>query len=131
MGDGTPFAFVAHVLGHAGALPPVGGAFGAPILSQSGPTPQPSLDDPRPGDVVAASNAEFKGKEGLASYHATYPAFLGVVTEFEAKKNKVRALMQNPAGKKPIEEVSLRLDDLRAGSVRIWRPAPRQGWVDW
>jgi hypothetical protein len=120
------------------ALPPVGSALGVPVLTQVGPTVmEAAADEVRPGDVISCAGADFKGKKGLTPYHTTLgtgasPTLL-VLVDVEPKKNKLRAVVQSQ-GKKGAspDEVSLRLDDLKAGIVKVFRVPPRQGWVaDW
>lgn len=74
----------------------------------------------KPGDIVACFNSDFKGKKGLTPYHLTLGSkmepTLAVVIENEAKKNKLKCVLQSTqeGGKvKGPEEVSLRMDDLK------------------
>uniref|UniRef100_V5E7Y2 SH3 domain-containing protein n=1 Tax=Kalmanozyma brasiliensis (strain GHG001) TaxID=1365824 RepID=V5E7Y2_KALBG len=134
IGDGSPRAFVGHVLSQLPALPPVGTSLGTPVLTQVGATlMDPPTDEVRPGDLVWCSHADFRGKKGLAPYHTTLGTTdptVGVVVEVESKKNKLRCVIQSPAQKKgAAEEVSLRMDDLKSGVVKVFRVPPRQGWV--
>lgn len=137
--DGSARGFVQAMLASMpGALPSVGYSFGVLILTQVGPTMmQPQLDEVRPGDCVSCSQADFRGKKGLAPYHMTFGSqsepTIGIVTECETKKNKLRCIIQSPHNKKGLpDEVSLRLDDLKSGIVKVFRVPPRQGWVqDW
>ena len=139
VGDGSPRAFVQAILSSIpSALPPVGSSLGAPILTQVGPTVMDAAgDEVRPGDVVSCTQADFRGKKGLAPYHMTLGSqsdpTTGIVIEVEAKKNKLRCIVQSPNNKKGLpDELSLRLDDLKSGIVKVFRIAPRQGWVhDW
>ncbi|GAC73728.1 hypothetical protein PANT_9c00269 [Moesziomyces antarcticus T-34] len=139
VGDGTARGMVYALLGQVpNALPPVGSALGVPVLTQVGPTVmEAAADEVRPGDVISCAGADFKGKKGLTPYHTTLgtgasPTLL-VLVDVESKKNKLRAVVQSQ-GKKGAspDEVSLRLDDLKAGIVKVFRVPPRQGWVaDW
>ncbi|SJX60543.1 uncharacterized protein SRS1_10186 [Sporisorium reilianum f. sp. reilianum] len=138
VGDGSARAFVQHVIASLPhALPPVGTSLGALLLTQVGPTVmETGADEIRAGDIVFASQADFKGKKGLAPYHTTLgntEPSLGVVVDVEAKKNKLRCVIQSPATKRGTpEELSLRFDDLKSGIVKVFRVPPRQGWVaDW
>ncbi|GAK62166.1 uncharacterized protein PAN0_001c0364 [Moesziomyces antarcticus] len=139
VGDGSARGMVYALLGQVpNALPPVGSALGVPVLTQVGPTVmETAADEVRPGDVISCAGADFKGKKGLTPYHTTLgtgasPTLL-VLVDVEPKKNKLRAVVQSQ-GKKGAspDEVSLRLDDLKAGIVKVFRVPPRQGWVaDW
>ncbi|SNX81830.1 uncharacterized protein MEPE_00535 [Melanopsichium pennsylvanicum] len=139
IGDGSSRAFIQSILAQIPtSLPPVGHSLGAPILTQVGPTIMESGgDEVRPGDIVSCNQADFRGKKGLAPYHQTFGTqsepTVGVVIEVESKKNKLRCVIQSSNNKKGLaEEGSLRLDDLKAGIVKVYRVAPRQGWVnDW
>lgn len=137
------------------ALPPVGSSFGATVLSQVGSTilDRGSDDVVRAGDVVQLQGANFKGKKGLGSYHVVYgspPApdssevnkhstVFGVVVEVDTKKHRWRVVTTSNAANtssKPtsspvtVEEIGLRMDDLRAGVVKVMRVVPRAGpWI--
>lgn len=134
VGDGSPGAFVGHVLAQLPALSPVGTSLGALLLTQVGATQMETpADEVRPGDLVWCHHADFRGKKGLAPYHTTLGASeptTAIVVEVESKKNKLRCVLQSPAQKKGApEEVSLRMDDLKSGVVKVFRVPPRQGWV--
>lgn len=137
--DGSPRGFVENMIGSVpNALPPVGQSLGVAILTQVGPTMmQPQADEVRSGDIVSCSQADFRGKKGLAPYHMTFGTQAeptsGIVIECETKKNKLRCIVQSPNNKKGLpDEVSLRLDDLKSGIVKVYRVPPRQGWIqDW
>ena len=132
IGDASSRAFVAHILSSLPqSLPPVGTSLGCVIHTQVGTTVMDSLDEPHPGDIVSCSSADFKGKKGLAPYHFTLNC-QGFIVDVEPKKNKLRTIIQSPTKKNGPEEVSLRLDDLKSGIVKVYRVPPRSGWVmDW
>lgn len=139
IGDGSPRAFVQTLISQIPtALPPVGSSLGALVLTQVGPTiMEQGADEVRPGDIVSCSQADFRGKKGLAPYHMSFGSqgepTTGIVVEVEAKKNKLRCIIQSPNNRKGLpDEVSLRLDDLKSGIVKVFRVPSRQGWVnDW
>lgn len=147
---GSSKDFVANLVkANPQTLGPVGSSFGAIILAQAGSTTvdRGADEEVRPGDVVALHGADLKGKKGITNYHATFgtpqePTF-AVVVESESKKRKLRCVLQGPAGSagsstgsrlastaKGPEEVSLRLDDVKGGLVRVFRVAPRVGWLE-
>lgn len=146
LGDGTSRGFISALVSLAtneACLPSVGSSFGAIILAQAGTTPvDTGADEIRPGDVVALHGADLKGKRGLTPYHATYgsandPTFACVIeadSSSTSKKRKLRCLLVAASGSgsaatsRP-EEVSIRLDDVRSGLLRVFRVAPRQGWL--
>ncbi|CDW99641.1 hypothetical protein [Sporisorium scitamineum] len=138
VGDGSARAFVQHIIASIPhALPPVGTSLGALLLTQVGPTVMDTgADEIRPGDIVFCSQADFKGKKGLAPYHTTLgfnEPTTGIVVDVESKKNKLRCVVQSTSTRRGLpEELSLRLDDLKSGIVKVFRVPPRQGWVaDW
>lgn len=115
------------------ALPPVGQNFGPTILNQVGSTIlDRGGDEIRAGDVVLLQGADFKGKKGLSSYHLTFgtahEGVYGIVVEVaDSKKRKLRVAIANASG--VIEESQLKLEDVKAGLVKVMRVAPRGGWV--
>lgn len=135
LGDGSPQGFVHHIISSVASLPPVGTSLGALILTQVGPTVvETGADEPRAGDIVLCSNADFRGKKGLAPYHTTLGSSLpipAILVDMEPKKNKLRCILQNPSHSKKHhpEEISLRLDDLKSGILKIYRSPPRHGWL--
>jgi len=80
-----------------------------------------------PGDIISLEEAKFKGHKGL---HQSYQqsvgvegeAALGVVSECEAKKSKVKVFQANRhVGSQTVESVSYRLEDLKSGTVMVFR----------
>ncbi|PWN36522.1 uncharacterized protein FA14DRAFT_3577 [Meira miltonrushii] len=147
LGDGTSRGFITALIAlstNENALPPVGSSFGAIVLAQAATTPvDQGSDEIRPGDIVALHGADFKGKRGLTPYHVTYgtaqePAFACVLeaTSESSKKRKLRCILvpTSSATGKPSksglpEEVTLRLDDVKSGLLRVFRVAPKHGWL--
>jgi len=77
-------------------------SFGHLVYAQTGGAVQRRLGDIMPGDVVALYDARFKGHKGglgLGAYSVSWGTkeepVLGIVTEFEGKKNKIKALAVN------------------------------------
>ncbi|KAL7414830.1 hypothetical protein BDY24DRAFT_384729 [Mrakia frigida] len=99
-------------------------SFGHLIFHQSSQDLLARRDDIRPGDVITLSSASFKGKKGLQSYAMEVGQGVAIVLEFEVKKSKIRVVQA--AGKAnhypTLESVSYRLEDLKAGDVRVFRP---------
>lgn len=135
VGDGTPQGLVHELLKpHASALLPVGTrAYGALVYANIGNASTQQHDEIRPGDIITLRNAKFQGKHG--PMHAKYsvdvgkPDHVGIVSEWDGTKKKVRAWEQGRESKKTKLE-SFKLDDLRSGEVKIWRVMPRS-WVGW
>jgi hypothetical protein len=124
VGDGTPAGLVTELLKpFKDALLPIG----------------TRADEIRPGDIITLRNAKLQGKHG--PMHAKYSievggdgvGHVGVVSEWDGTKKKVRAWEQGRDGKGKKGKVQLesyKLDDLRSGEVRVWRVVER-GWVGW
>ncbi|KAI0014292.1 hypothetical protein F4779DRAFT_559062 [Xylariaceae sp. FL0662B] len=135
VGDGTPHALVFELLKPLkDALLPVGTrAYGALVYANLANASVQLNDQIRPGDIVSIRNAKFQGKHG--PMHAKYttevgkPDHVGIVTEWDGTKKKVRAWEQGRESKK-VKQESFKLDDLRSGEVKIWRVMPRS-WVGW
>lgn len=135
VGDGTPQGLVHELLKPlTNALLPVGTrAYGALVYANIGNASTQQNDEIRPGDIITLRNAKFQGKHG--PMHAKYsmdvgkPDHVGIVSEWDGTKKKVRAWEQGRESKKTKLE-SFKLDDLRSGEVKIWRVMPR-GWVGW
>jgi hypothetical protein len=136
-------ALVSHLIqsSRSPCLPPVGLAFGPTVLSQVGQTVLDKAageEPPRAGDVLLLQGpADFKGKKGLgSSYHVAYggpkqPLFAIVVEVDRSKKGglKIRALTQQTTS---VEEVTLKLEDLKSGVLKVMRVVRRGEWVrDW
>lgn len=135
VGDGTPQGLIYELLKpHRDALHPVGTrAYGALVYSNLANASTTQNDEIRPGDIISIRNAKFQGKHG--PMHAKYsaevgkPDHVGIVSEWDGTKKKVRAWEQGRESKK-VKVESFKLDDLRSGEVKIWRVMPRS-WVGW
>lgn len=99
VGDGTHAGFVDAVLAQvpnaALVLPP---SYGYVIYVQAGPSVQKRASDIMPGDVVALYDARLKGHKGIHTYHQTVGApepLVGIISEFEPKKSKIRVFQAN------------------------------------
>lgn len=133
--DGTPQGLVHELLRpFKDALVPIGTrAYGALVYANLANASTQQNDEIRPGDIVSFRNTKFQGKHG--AMHAKYsaevgkPDHVGVVTEWDGTKKKVRAWEQGRENKK-VKMESFKLDDLRSGEVKVWRVMPRS-WVGW
>ncbi|KAJ7738396.1 hypothetical protein B0H16DRAFT_1664668 [Mycena metata] len=126
VGDGTYTGFVNAALRevpNAARAPPP--AWGYLVYSQAGSSVQKRLSDIMPGDIVALFDAKLKGHKGLATYSQTAGAgepLVGIVSEFEAKKSKIRVFQANQhVGHQTVEAASYRLEDLKSGIVKVYR----------
>lgn len=103
VGDGTYLGFVFTVLREVpnAAQPhsPDVDGFGYLIYAQNGPAVQRRASDIMPGDIIVLEEAKLKGHKGLQTYHiaAGGPGdpCIGVVSDFEAKKSKVKVFQAN------------------------------------
>ncbi|KAJ7878808.1 hypothetical protein B0H14DRAFT_2341837 [Mycena olivaceomarginata] len=125
VGDGTYTGFVNAALHEvpnaAHSTPP---AWGHLIYSQAAGSVQKRLSDIMPGDIVALFDAKLKGHKGLATYSQTVGAgepLVGIVSEFEPKKSKIRVFQANQhVGHQTVEAASYRLEDLKSGIVKVY-----------
>lgn len=125
--DGTSLGFVTEVLyiSHA-AAPTSSSTFGHLVFHQSGGDLLSRRDDIRAGDIVVLDSCHFKGKKGLVSYQTDVARNVGVVLEFEEKKSKAHvAQASGKANHYPsLDSVNYRLEDLKNGEVKVFRPTP-------
>ncbi|KAG1768504.1 hypothetical protein EDD22DRAFT_872083 [Suillus occidentalis] len=97
------------------------------IYVQTAGSVQRRIADILPGDVIAFWDAKLKGHKGLHTYSQTVGAgengpLVGVVSEVESKKSKVRVWQANQhVGQQTVENVSYRLEDLKSGVVKVFR----------
>ncbi|KAJ6583857.1 hypothetical protein DFH09DRAFT_1245711 [Mycena vulgaris] len=126
VGDGTYNGFVHAALDevpNAARSPPP--AWGYLVYSQAAGSVQKRLSDIMPGDIVALFDAKLKGHKGLATYSQTVGAgepLVGIVSEFEPKKSKIRVFQANQhVGHQTVEAASYRLEDLKSGIVKVYR----------
>ena len=135
IGNGTPFALVAELLGALpDALPPVGiRGFGALVYTNLANASVQQHDEIRAGDVVTFRNAKMQGHRGSMktkySIDVGKPDHVGIVVDWDGTKKKVRAWEQGRESKK-VKIESFRLSDLRSGEVKVWRVVSRE-WVGW
>ncbi|KAF8625936.1 hypothetical protein AX17_006662 [Amanita inopinata Kibby_2008] len=136
VGDGTYAGFVQAVLSEVpNAVKPAildapsastqEGTWGYLIYSQTGAAVQRRVSDIMPGDVIELRDAKLKGHKGLQTYTqhvGTDEVLVGVVSEVEPKKSKVRVLQANQhVGQQTVESASYRLEDLKSGTIKVYR----------
>ncbi|KAJ7643634.1 hypothetical protein FB45DRAFT_736525 [Roridomyces roridus] len=133
VGDGTYTGFVNAALAETPNAMPSHGVppnliWGHLVYLQSAASVQKRLSDIMPGDIVALFDAKLKGHKGLATYNQTVGAgepLVGIVSEFEPKKSKIRVFQANQhVGHQTVEAVSYRLEDLKSGIVKVYRVLP-------
>ena len=129
VGDGTYAGFVNAALSEVpNAAKPsgLGGAqgWGYLVYAQTGSAVQKRLSEIMTGDVVEFVDVRFKGHKKLQPYSqhvgAAGEPLVGVVSEVEHKKSKVKLLQANQhVGQQTVESVSYRLEDLKSGTVKV------------
>ncbi|GAB1520668.1 hypothetical protein RhiTH_003753 [Rhizoctonia solani] len=124
VGDGTSTGFVTAVL--AGVDSAYKGSYGWPVFAQNGGTVQRRSSDIMPGDIIVMTDIKLKGHKGLQAYSTHVSGELvGVVSEFEAKKHKVKVWQPalQPNTYPTVESASYRLEDLKSGTIQVYRVA--------
>ncbi|RDB14713.1 hypothetical protein Hypma_016405 [Hypsizygus marmoreus] len=123
VGDGTYTGFVNAVLSEVPNA--YLSSYGYVIYVQSGTAVQKRVSEIMPGDIVILQDAKLKGHKGIHAYHQNVGVgeeLVGVVSEFEPKKSKIRVFQANQhVGQQTVEAVSYRLEDLKSGTVKIYR----------
>lgn len=99
VGDGTFDGFVQAVLSEVpNAALPSPGSYGYVVYAQSGGSVQKRSSDIMPGDIVLLQDAKLKGHKGIHTYNQTVGVgepLVGVISEFEPKKSKIRVFQAN------------------------------------
>jgi len=129
IGDGTYSGFIKAVLvdvPNSAQVSIDAGEYGYLIYSQNGSVVQKRASEIMPGDIVEVHDARFKGHKGLQTYQLSVGAsgelVMGIVAEFDTKKSKIKAFQANQhVGQQTVESVSYRLDDLKSGTIKIYR----------
>ncbi|KAH0826157.1 hypothetical protein J3R83DRAFT_5576 [Lanmaoa asiatica] len=164
VGDGSYAGFVRAVLAQVPGVVvhPAGSGdddWGYVVYAQTGNAVQRRVSEILPGDVIAFWDAKLKGHKGLHAYTQTAGAgggpLVGIVSEFDAKKSKVRVWQANqhvgqqvslsvfrrlarvkngvltPRATQTVENVSYRLEDLKSGQVKVSTTVVVRGKVRW
>ncbi|KZT09197.1 uncharacterized protein LAESUDRAFT_722922, partial [Laetiporus sulphureus 93-53] len=128
VGDGSYIGFVTNVLSqvpNAAQPEPPFTSFGYLIYAQNGSSVQRRVSEIMPGDVIVLREAKFKGHKGLQIYHQTVGAgepLYAIIADYEMKKAKVKVFQANQhVGQQTVESASYRLEDLKSGSIQIFR----------
>jgi myosin tail region-interacting protein MTI1 len=100
VGTGSYEGFIAEALAQVpNASAPHGpGEYGFLIYAQTGAQVHTRLTDIMPGDVVVLGGARLKGHKGLHTYSMSVgeaSPCMGIVSDFDAKKLKLKALQAN------------------------------------
>jgi hypothetical protein len=88
--------------------------------------------DVLPGDILQFKGALIVGKEGRATVEYTYPLHTAIVSAVKEDGKVVELLHQNAGDfdapdeqRRKVQRATLRFADVRRGTVKIYRPAPR------
>jgi len=76
----------------------------------------------QPGDVIQLRDARFEGKLGKGKYLLEASHHTAVVVGLRENGKVLVLLEQNGNGKKIVSEGTYRLDDLKEGWLRVYRP---------
>lgn len=99
VGDGTYSGFVNTVLSEVPNAAPVSpDSYGYLIYAQTGGSVQKRASEIMPGDIVELVDAKLKGHKGIHTYNQSVGAgepLVGVISEFEPKKSKIRIFQAN------------------------------------
>lgn len=101
VGNGSYESFIAEAMAQVpNASPPSNpGEYGLLIYAQTGAQVHTRLTDIMPGDVVVLEGAKLKGHKGLSAYSVSVGGegtpCMGVVSQFDARKLKLKALQAN------------------------------------
>ncbi|KAJ3539122.1 hypothetical protein NM688_g6412 [Phlebia brevispora] len=128
VGDGSHLGFVTTVLKQVpNALQPSPPyeSFGYLVYEQNGASVLRRASEIMPGDVIVLQDAKLKGHKGLQIYHQNVgagQAICAIVADYEVKKAKVKVFQANQhVGQESVETASYRLDDLKSGSIKVFR----------
>lgn len=128
VGDGSYLGFITAVLKQVpNALQPTEpyDSFGYLIYGQTASEVWRRASDLMPGDIVVLQDAKFKGHKGLHTYNQIVGVgepLVGILGDYEVKKAKVKVFQANQhVGQQSVESVSYRLDDLKSGTVKVFR----------
>lgn len=112
-------------------LPPLGSVYGLRVMTirydsggKSKSKQSESIDGLRGGDVVAVREAKFKHGLSTTKVGGSGAPHVAVVSSFDARKRKLRVI-ERAQGSGAVQEEAYRLEDLKSGSLVVYRPAPR------
>lgn len=128
----SPTSFVDECYSRATEiLSPVGSCYGFTVYSVHIPSSsdkklaQPiieEIDTPRVGDIVVVNSAKFKHNLATVKVGTDKPE-VAVLESYDSKKRKIKVLEVGKDGS--VIEGGYRLEDLKSGSVKIFRAIPR------
>ena len=91
------------------------------FTAESGKANVGKVTDIRPGDLVQFRDTKFVQRDGRTTMTYTMAHHSAVVDHLVAKTGTIVILHQNYNNSKDVTELSLRIGDLKAGWIRIYR----------
>jgi hypothetical protein len=96
-------------------------------------TPRTNLmGEVRPGDLLQFRDVVMTGRVGRDTVESSYPHHTAIVTAVKNDGKVLEILHQNAGGagaddeqRRKVQQATLRLSDLKQGSVKIYRPLPQ------
>lgn len=142
VGDGECAALAIHALKEAGAKTrgndfPNNGDYtwGTRIFTieaqgESAPKTEGKPFDIKTGDIIQLRDVKFKGRRPGGTYSMTFGHHTAVVAGVEEGGQVVHIFHQNFGGKKVVMNATYRLNDLKEGWLRFYRPVLKTGAVE-
>jgi hypothetical protein len=92
----------------------------------AGPKGEGKRSEIRPGDIIQFRDVKFAGKRasGKGTYSQSAPHHTAIVQHVEDGGATIKILHQNFAGKQVVQEMTMKLNDLKEGWLRFYRPVP-------
>jgi hypothetical protein len=137
VGDGECATLAVQALRQAGARGLVFADDGAYVWGKLVRTVTPGANltgEALPGDILQFRDAVLAGRVGGSTFEASYPHHTSVVEAVKADGKVVEVLHQNfgdfrakEEDRRKVQRTTLSFEDLKKGSVKVYRPAPRDG----
>lgn len=79
----------------------------------------------KPGDIIQFRDAKFAGRTPGGTYSSTAPHHTAVIVSVTRDGKTFEVLQQNVNGKKTVGLATIRVNDLKEGWVKVYRPQPK------
>src|SRR5436309_7537023 len=83
--------------------------------------------DIKPGDIIQLRDVKFAGRRPGGTYSMTFGHHTAIVAGLEDGGHTIHIFHQNFGGKKIVMTATYKLDDLKEGWLRIYRPISQAG----
>jgi hypothetical protein len=137
VGDGECAILAVQALRHAGAQGLAFAEDGSYVWGKLVRTVTPGANltgEVLPGDILQFRDAVLAGRVGDSTFEASYPHHTSIVEAVKADGKVVELLHQNfgevrakDGDRRKVQRTTLSFEDLKKGSVKIYRPVPRDG----